>query len=211
MPYLDRRGVTNEIVYPVHNKNILWRRNGLSGYAYANSSQILTHVSHVGEVCSIELPKHFDYENLMNQFSTLMLSNDGRFVAVAHKETGGRGVDIYEGCKKIAHQTLPADNRIIGLCVSRGDYWFVFEDEITNDVFARNGNSKAIFTLPGNVSRKNKRAIPHWPPIFDYEKKKFLWLSAPEQKSGYAAVDLFQYDPLTKQESVLQLILGTNL
>lgn len=211
MPYRDRQGLANTSVFPSNNQQIFWQRRGTDGYAYADSkTRLLTSVSHKGAVCTIDLPAGLSDKGLGNNVDALILSNDGLLVAMAYRQGANMDVDLYKACKKVGHQTFSSSDRLMGLCVSGSDYSYVLRNN-AQDVKVIAYESKETYALPGSFFSMDQRDIPQWPPVFECEKKKFYWVALREQNGDAAALNLYQYDPLTKEKSVVQLSLGSPL
>lgn len=214
MPYMDRQGVINSTVFPSNNQRTFWHRSGLKGYAYADAaSHLLTYVPHEGDPCTIGLPAEMGIESLGNGMDALALSNDGRYIAIGHKRDKTLDMHLYEGCRQIGNRALRANDRLIGVCVSGGDDFFVLDSSRDNDVFVLSGNSELKYVLPGQIwwQADAQRSLPFGPPVFACEQKKFFWLGLRNQDGEGAAVNLYQYDPLTKAHSTLALQLGSRL
>lgn len=213
MPYLDLAGRINADVIPSNREQALLPvGSGRDGYAYASDeTHRLTYVPHQGEACTVDLLADLTHVSWMNGIHTLLVSNDGRLVAVARKQDDGYEVNIYEGCRKVARQTLSSNRRLIGFCSSHQTYMYVLDDRIKNDVEARSADDQFVYTLPGAVHWPPNLGVPHWPPVFDCVTKRFFWLGSEKETAAYAAIDLHQYDPVTKEKLVSHLRLGAPL
>ncbi|MGC4061892.1 MAG: hypothetical protein QM749_14000 [Aquabacterium sp.] len=211
MPYADRHGATNEAVFPSNSKRVFWHRNGLHGYAYADDvSKLLTHIQYDGPRCTIALPADIGFETLTNDVISLVLSNDGQDVAITRRHGDVSDVGIYRGCKKVADRTLRADGRLIGFCAADGDQLYAFQSRNDN-VAVLDKTSQVKYVLPRDVLWKTGREVPNWPSVFDCEKKRFFWLGTAAQTGEHAAITLYQYDPVTRQDSALELNLGARM